>query len=128
MSERRSVDRDRYWEEREPGRAPGQPGEQRAVLARITQLIWFFAGVLEALLGIRFLLKLLAANPDAGFATFVYGITDVFLAPFAGLTATPSASGAVLEISTLVAMLVYGLVAWGIVRLVWILFDRWGGA
>jgi hypothetical protein len=127
MAEKRLEDRERDRDAGERERAPGQTVERRAALTRITQLIWFFAGVLEALLGIRFVLKLLAANPEAGFATFVYGITEVFLAPFAGLTATPSASGAVLEIPTLIAMLVYALVAWGIVRLIWILFDRWAG-
>lgn len=97
---------------------------RRAALVKISRVIWFLTGILETLLGLRFVLKLLAANPDAGFARFVYGITSVFLVPFQGLTATPSASGAVLEIPTLIAMLVYGLVAWGIARGVWVIFDR----
>jgi hypothetical protein len=40
------------------------------------------------------------------------------------LTATPSAAGMVLEIPTLIAMLVYLLMAWVVVRLIWVLFDR----
>jgi hypothetical protein len=52
------------------------------------------------------------------------GITDPFLLPFQGLTATPSAAGMVLEIPTLIAMLVYLLMAWVVVRLIWVLFDR----
>lgn len=67
-------------------------------------------------------MKLLAANPDAGFAQFVYGMSEVFLLPFRGLAVTPSASGAVLEIPTLIAMLIYALVAWGVVRAVWVIF------
>jgi len=108
--------------------APGlEPASSRAPLVRVTQMIWFLFGVLEALLGLRFVLKLIAANPDAGFTRFVYSVTDVFMAPFAGLTAEPSAGGMVLEIPVLVAMLAYGLLAWALVRLAWILMDRWAG-
>jgi hypothetical protein len=48
----------------------------------------------------------------------------IFAWPFLGLTRTPSANGAVLEISSLIGMLVYALVAWAMVQLVWIVFDR----
>ena len=93
-------------------------------LARITQIIWLVTGVLESVFTIRILLKLMAANPAAGFATFIYNMTAVFLTPFFGLTATPSANGSILEIPTLIAMLVYALLAWGIVRVLWITFER----
>lgn len=98
--------------------------EHRYTLAKITHFIWFITGILEAVIGIRVLLKLIAANPNAGFAQFIYSMTAPFLVPFFGLTATPSANGAVLEIPSLVAMLVYALLAWGIIRLLWLLFDR----
>jgi len=93
-------------------------------LARITQIIWLVTGVLESVFTIRILLKLMAANPAAGFAVFIYNMTAVFLTPFFGLTATPSANGSILEIPTLIAMLVYALLAWGVVRVLWITFER----
>ena len=92
-------------------------------LTRITQVIWLVTGLLESLIAIRVLLKLIAANPAAGFATFIYNMTAIFLTPFFGLTATPSANGSVLEIFSLIAMLVYALLAWGIVRVLWITFE-----
>jgi hypothetical protein len=46
------------------------------------------------------------------------------MTPFFGLTATPSANGSVLELSSLIAMLVYALLAWGIVRVLWIVFEK----
>jgi hypothetical protein len=98
--------------------------QRRYDLARLTQFIYLLTTVLEVFLAIRFTLKLIAANPAAGFAQFIYGMTDVFLVPFSGLTATPSAAGAVLEIPTIIAMIVYAFLAWGIVRIIWILFDR----
>ncbi len=48
--------------------------------------------------------------------------------PFLGLMRTPNANGAVVEVSSIIAMFVYALIAWAIVQLVWILFDRPRGA
>ncbi len=45
--------------------------------------------------GLRFLLKLIAANPNSGFAVLVYGFSELFLAPFTGLVANPQYGGAV---------------------------------
>ena len=91
--------------------------EQRATLNKVTNFVWLLAGVLEALIGLRFLLKLIAANPNTPFVSLVYGVTELFLWPFAGITVTPSANGMVLEISSLIAMLVYAILFWIIVRL-----------
>ena len=89
---------------------------------KTTQLIWFLAGLLEALLGLRFVLKLIAANPNAPFANLVYRLSDVFLWPFQALTVTPStAEGITLEIFTLIAMVVYALLTWAVVKAVQLL-------
>ena len=104
------------------GAVRGEGRRQR--LAKITQIAWLVTSVLEVLIGIRVVLKLLGANPQAGFAQFIYGITAVFLAPFAALFPAPSASGSVLELSSLVAMLVYALLAWGIIRIMWVSFEE----
>ena len=103
-------------------REPEREGQIRTFKA--TQLVWLFFGVLEALIAIRVVLKLIAANPDSPIARFIYGVTSLFLAPFEGLTSTPSAGGMVLEISSVIAMIVYGLVAWGLERLIWVVFYR----
>jgi YggT family protein len=74
-------------------------------------------GLIEALLLIRFVLKALAANAEAGFAQLIYAVTGPLVAPFTGLFGTPqAATGAVLELHTLIAMLIYALVAWLVVR------------
>ncbi len=91
---------------------------------RLTQLIWLVFGVLNGLIGLRVLLKLLAANPNTPFASAVYSFTDLFLWPFAGLTITPSAAGIVLEVSSIIAILVYSLASWALVRLVWVVFGN----
>jgi hypothetical protein len=92
------------------------------VLNKAIQFVWLTAGVLQGLIGIRILLKLMAANPESGFARFVYGTTDLFLHPFMNLTVNPAVNGVVLEISSLIAMLVYALFFWLVVQLIWLLF------
>jgi hypothetical protein len=83
------------------------------------RVIWFIAGVLLVLLGLRFIFALLGANPANGLANFVYDVTYPFVAPFFNLFSYNFTTGASrFEAYTLVAMLIYGLIAWGIARLV----------
>jgi uncharacterized membrane protein len=98
--------------------------ERRLRLALVTQIIWAILGLLEVLLGLRFVLKLIAANPDSGFAALIYGITKPFLAPFTALVGTPQSGGTILEVTTLIAMAVYALFFWGVVRVVLIAANR----
>ena len=98
--------------------------ERRIFTFKVTQVIWLLLGILETLLALRFVLKLIAANPASPIAVFIYGFTSIFLLPFKGLTATPSAGGMVLELSTMIAMVVYALLAWGVERIVWLIFYR----
>jgi uncharacterized membrane protein len=98
--------------------------EQRVILSRVVQVLWLLFGFLEALIGIRIVLKLIGANPAAFFSQFIYGVTDVFLWPFAGLTPTPGVGAFQLEISSIIAMIVYALIAWGLTRLIWVIFYR----
>lgn len=98
--------------------------ERRAMLDRVSQIIWFVAGLLEAALGLRIVFRLLEANEASGFVRFIYGLTDPFVAPFSGIFADPGADGAVLDTAAVVAMIIYALATWALVRLIWLLFDR----
>jgi uncharacterized protein YggT (Ycf19 family) len=83
-----------------------------------TRVIWFITGVLLTLLAFRFALVLLGANPSNGFANFIYSASHPFVAPFFGLFGYSLHYGVSrLELSTLVAMAVYALVAFGLSRL-----------
>lgn len=97
---------------------------QRITLERISALIGFLFSALEGVLGLRVLLKLMEANPRNPFASSVYSFTALFLAPFNGLIANPAVNGIVLEITTIIAMIVYALVAWGVIQLVWLIFFK----
>jgi hypothetical protein len=97
--------------------------ERRSILSKVNQFIWLATGILEALIGMRFLLKLIAANPNSPFAAIIYNITDLFLWPFLNLTVSPAASnGMVLEINALIAMIVYALLAWALTKFIYLIF------
>ncbi len=98
--------------------------EYREMLYRLTQFIWLLFGGLEALIGIRVLLLLIGANPGSGFVAFVYFLSDLFLWPFRNIVVNPAFQNHVLEITSLIAMIIYPLIGWAIVRLVWVILYR----
>jgi len=68
--------------------------------------------------------KLIAVNAANPFAALLYNVTGLFVAPFASLMSAPTAGGMVLEITSIIAMVVYLLIAWGLERVVYVLFYR----
>lgn len=86
-------------------------------LYRGTQIVWYILGFIEVLLLFRFVLKLLAANPTAGFSSFIYGVTNFFAAPFLSVFRIIYVEGSIFEWTTLLAMLVYWVIAVGVIRL-----------
>jgi len=98
--------------------------EQRIFTFKATQLVWLVFGILEALIALRIGLMLIGANPNSPIVAMIYGFTYLFLFPFTGMVGSPTAGAMVLELSSLFAMLIYGLVAWAIERTVWLVFYR----
>lgn len=86
-------------------------------LYRGTQIIWYLLGLLEALLAFRLVLKLLGANAGAGFTDLIYTATSIFVAPFTAVFRVSKVEGSIFEWTTILAMFVYFLVAWGIIKL-----------
>lgn len=82
-----------------------------------TQIVWYLLSIVEVLLLFRFLLKLTGANPVAGFTSFIYGVTWLFVAPFLAVFPRTVVQGSIFEWTTILAMFVYWLVAAGIIRL-----------
>lgn len=72
-------------------------------------------------LAIRFLFRLLGANPEAGLVQFVYASTRPLLDPFRTIFQPDViTTNSVFEYSTLIAILFYMLLAWLLVE-----FVRW---
>src|SRR5712692_2856055 len=93
--------------EREVGRARG--------VARISQIVDYIFYVIYALLGMRFLLALLAARSTAGFVQFIVTVTNPFYLPFKGIVASPSTDqGHTLMMPIIIAIIAYLLLHLGI--------------
>lgn len=86
-------------------------------LYRGTQIIWYVLGFIEVLLAFRFILKLLGANAAAGFTNLIYGVTYIFAAPFLNVFRISQVSVNIFEWTTILAMFVYWVVAYGIIKL-----------
>src|SRR3989344_5228610 len=99
------------------GVGSGQEYQTKKAIFRTYQVIWYILGVVEIVLAFRVLLKLLGANTYSGFTNFIYAISNPFALPFAGVLGVTRSSDIVLEWSTLIAMAVYAIVAYGIAAL-----------
>ena len=136
MSDNRQINevavdrRDETVTTRQPGYASTEQvthdvaAERRMGTGWLNQIVLTFLGILEIGLGLRFGLKLIAANAATGFADFIYGITAPFVAPFAALVATPTSGGTIVEVTTLIAMGVYALAVWIVLQVISILLAR----
>ena len=85
----------------------------------ITGIISWIAGAINVVLAFRFGLLLFGANPEAEFVDFIYRLSAPFIAPFeAVFGVTETRADSVFEWSTLLAILVYAVIAWGLTSLI----------
>ncbi len=97
--------------------------QMRANIRYWTRAIsYFLLGVLEIILLLRFIFRLLGANEYNSFIPFLYNLSYPFVVAFHGIFDARTIGNGVLEFSTLIAMLVYGLITWGIVTFVAVVF------
>lgn len=97
-------------------------GSKASPKSTLVNIIWYIYGLVAIMLVLRFILKLTGANGNAGFVKAIYSVTDILSKPFDAIFGITTASNgkftSVFEPSILVAIVVYGLIAWGIVKLV----------
>jgi hypothetical protein len=88
---------------------------------RLAQAVWYLLYLVEGLLTLRFVLKAIGANAAAPFANFIYSITRPLVGAFNAIVRSSrvdtGAATSIVEWSTLIAMAVYWLVAWALIRL-----------
>lgn len=75
---------------------------------KLSQLIWWVVGVLNALLLLRFLFLLIDARP-VSFVQVIYDLTDSLVSPFTAIVSPEIGSG-VFDIPSLVAIVVVTLI------------------
>lgn len=79
--------------------------------------IWIIFGII--MLGIRVFLLAFSANPETPFVNFVYDTSASFLQPFRGIfPPKPVGETGYLDIASLFAMIMYGLIGWGFSALI----------
>lgn len=91
----------------------------------LENLIYFIFGAISLLIALRVLLKAIGANPENGFTNFIYQFSHLFVAPFSSMIAPVElGTTAVFEISSVLAIVIYMILAWLLVRLMILLFNR----
>lgn len=119
-------DREEYVTEvRDTNTVPADTVQRRTVVTDrvgpgvlIARVIYWLTGVTIALLALRVVLLLLGANQGSPFVNFIYGLSGIFAWPFYGIfNYQPSYGSSTLELSSIVAIIVYALVGVGLARL-----------
>ncbi len=96
---------------------------RRLALSKTNQVIYYLMGALGVLLVLRVLLRLLGANPDNQFAGFIYALSSPFVTPFETLFSTPAFGASAFEFNALIAIAVYGLLTWLVIRLLELIWN-----
>ena len=101
-----------------PNGQPQKALQKKKAIFRTHQIIWYILGIIEFLLAFRMTLKALGANPASGFTNLIYTLSDPLALPFSGIFGvTATNQGNFFEWSTLIAVIVYALIAYGIIQL-----------
>lgn len=85
---------------------------------KAAQFVNLVLGIVETVLALRFLFMLFGANPSASITSFVYRISDPFMAPFSSIFGRTSTDGAIFDWSVLAAMAIYALLAYLVIRII----------
>lgn len=96
---------------------PQKVFEKKKTLFRTYQIIWYILGIIEVLLGFRMALKALGALPTSFFTSLIYVLSDPLVIPFSGILPSSGSINATFEWSTIIAALVYLILAYGLVQL-----------
>jgi uncharacterized protein YggT (Ycf19 family) len=90
----------------------------RFAIGKLNDYLLWALMVLETMLALRFLLKLIGADPNNLFAGFLYALTDILLLPFLNIVPSPSIHRPYqsFEFSTLIGMLIYFLIVFALRR------------
>jgi len=85
---------------------------------RAAAVVGLVVGVVDVIIAARFLGKLLGASSHSAFVNFIYQLSGVMVAPFTGIFGDTGNRTNTFETASLVAIVVYAVIAWGIVVLI----------
>jgi YGGT family len=104
--------------------APSAPVEHVSVTEegrynfRAVAVVGFIVGVVDIFIAARFLGKLFGASAQSAFANFIYSVSGPMVAPFTGIFGDSGSRTNTFETASLVAVVVYAVIGWGIVVLI----------
>jgi hypothetical protein len=101
---------------------PSAAARQGASVTRAKQAIYFIFGAINVLLAIRFALLLLGAAEVSGFVSLIYGLSNFLVLPFRGIFQEPMLGSSVFEWAAIVGIIVYSVLAYGLVRIMELLY------
>ncbi len=85
---------------------------------RAVAVVGFIVGVVDILLAARFLGKLFGASSQSAFVNFIYQVSGPMVAPFTGIFGNSGSRTNTFETASLVAIVVYAVIGWGLVALI----------
>ena len=101
------------------------PLDQRAAVTdegrynfRAAAVVGFVVAVADIFIAARFLGKLLGASSQSAFVSFIYQVSSPLVAPFKGIFGNAGSSTNSFETASLVAIVVYAVIGWGLVALI----------
>ena len=92
--------------------------EQSRYNFRAAAVVWFVVGVVEIFIAARFLGKLFGASAHSAFVNFIYQVSAPMVAPFTGIFGDTGSRTNTFETASLVAIVVYAVIGWGLVVLI----------
>jgi len=102
-----------------------EAANQNSAVARVVNIVYYLFGLVEVVLGIRVFLHLIADNSGNAFANIIDTLSYPFVVLFTTLVPNPVlGTNSVLEITTVIAMVVWAIVAWLFARLIWLVLSR----
>jgi uncharacterized protein YggT (Ycf19 family) len=85
---------------------------------RAAAIVGFLVGIVDIFVAARFLGKLFGASSQSGFVNFIYQVSSPMVAPFKGIFGNSGSSTNSFETASLVALVVYAVIGWGLVVLI----------
>jgi uncharacterized protein YggT (Ycf19 family) len=96
---------------------------QDIVFAKIANAVWLITFFIVAVILLRVVLLMINANEENPFVSWIYGTSEFFVRPFLGITTDPTFNGGVFEVNSLIAILIYVLIIYGVLQLVRVALD-----
>lgn len=100
-----------------------KPLTKKVFSRKLYELLIYIYGAIAMLLTSRFLFSLLGARQIAPFVEFVYQLSTPLMIPFMNMFGIVQSGPYRIEFEVIVALVVYGLIMYGVAQLVRILFD-----